>query len=140
MYMWPREVYVPVGKVCGCLLWVGQQYQGPCGCMDDCVAVPQDGKCGGELSLGQPVFPRPGSVPAVAQWFTALLFPGGNKMQDLRTTSIPNTPHVATKQIPFLNWAKIGYQGSCPGQKGRPGFPLASDKNEGANWRQLGPA
>lgn len=61
-------------------------------------------------------------------------------MRDLRTTSIPNTPHVATKQIPLLSWAKIGYQGSCPGQKERPGFPLASDKNEGANWRQLGPA
>lgn len=70
-------------------------------------------------------------------------------MQDLRTTSIPNTLHVATKQTPFLSWAKIGYQespqvpsgpGSCPGQKEKPRFPPTSDKNEGGNWRQLGPA
>lgn len=61
------------------------------------MTMPQNGKCGGELGLGPPVFPRPGSVPAVAQWFTALLCPEGNSIQDLRTTSIPNTPHVATK-------------------------------------------
>lgn len=33
-------------------------------------------------------------------------------MQDLRTTSILNTSHVATKQTLFLGWAKTGYQRS----------------------------
>lgn len=60
-------------------------------------------------------------------------------MQDLRTTSIPNTPHVATKQIPFLSWAKIGYQGSCPGQRGLVFHSPQTKMREqtGGSWAQL---
>lgn len=89
---------------------------------------------GGELDLGPPFSPRPGSVPAMA-----LVCLKGNRIQDIKTTSIPN-PHM-WPQNRLLSWAGplLSGSSSCPGQRGLV-FCLTQSKimeGTGGSWAQL---
>lgn len=94
---------------------------------------------GGELSLGPPYSPRPGSVPAMPQWFMALVCLKGDRIQDIKTTSIPNPNMWPQNRLLFWAGPLPSDSGSCPGQRGLV-FCLTQSKireGTGGSWAQL---